>query len=702
MQQRFRARRARVHVVGTASTIAFLLAGISPAPAAAQVRPVPPDSSVRADSGQQIERVLVKAIRAGDLAPISQKTITRDVITQRAVGQDPPMLLQGASPSLTAHTETGTLWGYSYLRLRGVDQTRINITLDGVPLNDMEDQVLYFADLPDLMASVQSVQVQRGVGTSTAGTASYAGSVNFETVPLAVRGAGGDASVQLGSFGARRVSGAFHSGLTGSGFAMLGRVSALQTNGYRDHSGVLGRSAFVSGGWFGDRTIVKATALVGLLADTLSYTGATLAELAQNRRYNPLGVDERDRFGQQMFALSVSHARPSGTTVNTTIYRNSASGNYDYFDTADRYRFNLAHAWYGATSAINVERGALQLNAGINATSYARAHRGYLRPDPVALYDNTGHKQDASIFAKATLDRGRIRWFADLQARWARFRYEPDARETIGERSIDWTFFNPKVGATVPLSGGWSAYASYGRTTREPARSDLFAGDDDLNAGNVAEYGDFTRVKPESVGDAEAGVTYTATGRALQANLYSMDFRNDIARIGAPTASGSVLRRNVGSSYRRGIEMDGRWQVTPRVAVGGNAAWSTNRIKAFTDSSRGTPVLRRQVEPVLTPRFVSAHRFEINATSMLSVSLEGRYQSRAYLDNTSSADRVLPDFYTMDASAKASWSRVAVTVRGVNLGDTQKYGSGSVSSSGRVRYFVLPARAVYATLDVSF
>lgn len=173
MQQRFRARRARVHVVGTASTIAFLLAGISPAPAAAQVRPVPPDSSVRADSGQQIERVLVKAIRAGDLAPISQKTITRDVITQRAVGQDPPMLLQGASPSLTAHTETGTLWGYSYLRLRGVDQTRINITLDGVPLNDMEDQVLYFADLPDLMASVQSVQVQRGVGTSTAGTASY-------------------------------------------------------------------------------------------------------------------------------------------------------------------------------------------------------------------------------------------------------------------------------------------------------------------------------------------------------------------------------------------------------------------------------------------------------------------------------------------------------------------------------------------------
>jgi len=145
---------------------------------------------------------------------------------------------------------------------------------------------------------------------------------------------------------------------------------------------------------------------------------------------------------------------------------------------------------------------------------------------------------------------------------------------------------------------------------------------------------------------------------------------------------------------------DERFPVHRIYCVGRNFAEHAKEMGA--EVSRGTPVLRRQVEPVLTPRFVSAHRFEINATSMLSVSFEGRYQSRAYLDNTSSADRVLPDFYTMDASAKASWSRVAVTVRGVNLGDTQKYGSGSVSSSGRVRYFVLPARAVYATLDVSF
>ena len=671
-----------------------------------QAQATPPqkiDTVVHADTGRRIERVLISAIRAGSGIPVSQKTLERDFIAQRHFGQEVPMLLQGASPSLTAHTETGTNWGYSYMRLRGVDQTRINITLDGIPLNDMEDQVLYFANLPDLMSSVQSVQVQRGVGTSTAGTASFAGSVNFETTPVAMRDAGGDISVQLGSFGAQRASTSFRSGLTASRLAVYGRASALRTSGYRDHSGVSGRSAFVGAGWFGDRTIVKATALVGLLADTLSYTGATAAELRVNRRANPLAPDELDRFGQQLFALSVSHVASDIATVNTTVYRNSASGNYDYFDGPDRYRFGLAHAWYGVTSAMNVERGALQVKAGVNANTYQRAHRAFLRPDlATSLYDNTGHKQDASAFAKATFERGAIRWFSDVQARWASFRYAPDARAGISERSIDWLFVNPKAGATVQLGRQWSGYASYGATTREPARNDMLAGDDDLNASNVASLGDFSRVKPESVRDAEVGVMWTATSSQLQLNLYSMDFRNDIARIGAPTASGSILRRNIGASYRRGVEVDGRWQLAPTLVLSGNAAWSANRIRGYTDSSRGAPVLRRNVEPLLTPRFLSSHRVVYSPKRSIALSVEGRYQSRAFLDNTSSGDRVLPDFYVLDATARATWSRTTLTLRGGNLGDTQKFGNGSVGGSGLVRYFVLPVRAVHATFDVTF
>ena len=663
----------------------------------AQARP----DSARSDSAaRRIEGVSVQAIRAGSTAPIAQKTIERAAIAQRQFGQDVPMLLMNAAPSLMAHTETGTPWGYSYLRLRGLDQTRINITIDGVPLNDMEDQVLYFANFADLMSNVQSVQVQRGVGTSTAGTASYAGSINFETMPVARQEAGGDVQVQVGSFGAQRVTAGFNSGLQ-NGFAAYGRVSALRTNGYRDHSGVAGRTGFLGAGWFGQRDIVKLTALVGQLYDTLSYTGATREQLQQNWRFNPLAPSERDKFGQQMVSLAWSRSLANGGAVNTTVYRNSASGNYDYFELPDRYRFNLAHTWYGVTSVYNVERGALALNTGVNANTYQRAHRGYFQPD-TELYDNTGHKQDASGFVKLSYTRGKATWFADVQGRWARFRYEPSDNAGISGRSIDWAFFNPKAGVTYALARGVSAFTSYGMTSREPARNDLFGGEDDLNSGNVEAFGDFTRVRPEQLRDFEAGVNLVRRTVDLSANVYSMDFRNDIARIGAPTASGSILRRNVGSSFRRGLELDWAYRGLDRVVLAGNATWSTNRIRRFTDSSRGTPVVRRHVEPLLTPRFTSAHRVEVTPASRLWVSVEGRYQSRAFLDNTNSPDRVLPDFYTVDATARLMLGRTSVTLRGQNLGDTRKFGSGAVSSSGRVRYFILPARAVFLTAACEF
>lgn len=656
---------------------------------------------LNADSGRKIERVLVTAFRASEIAPIAQKTIGRPVIVQRQFGQDVPLLLVGAAPSLTAHTETGTNWGYSYLRLRGMDQTRINITIDGVPLNDMEDQVLYFANFADLMSSVQSVQVQRGVGTSSAGTASFAGSVNFETIPVGRRDAGGDIQLQAGSFGAQRLSGSFHGGIPNSRISVYGRAGALRTNGYRDHSGVRGGSAFLGAGWFGARDVVKLTTLFGSMTDTLSYVGATLAELATNRRYNPLNPGELDSFGQQMVALSYTHLASDATSFSTTAYRNSARGSYDYVDSADRYRFNLDHWWYGVTSAVNHQRGTWRFNAGVNANTYARDHRGYFEPS-TTLYENTGHKQDVSAFGKASLDAGRLRWFGDVQVRHSRFRYEPDPNAGITDRDVDWTFFNPRVGVTIPLAAGVSAFASFGRTTREPARSDLLAGDDDLNAGNVADYGDFTRVKPETVNDTEIGLTLARPLYDLSVNLYSMDFRNDIARIGAPTASGAILRRNVGSSYRRGVELDARWRPVPRLALGGNATFSTNRIRQFTDSSRGTPIARRNVEPVLTPRVMSTQRADLTAARWLLLSAEGRYQSRAFLDNTSSADRVLPAYYQLDASARLSRGRQGLSIRAVNLADSQDFGSGSVSSSGTVRYFVLPARALFVTAEFSF
>ncbi len=670
-----------------------------------------PDSTRSpSDSVRRVEGVLVQAIRGGAFAPIAQTTLQRSAISRRNLGQDVPLLLQGATPSLTAHTETGTPWGYSYLRLRGMDQTRINITIDGVPLNDPEDQVLYFANFADLMANVQSVQVQRGIGTSSAGTASFAGSINFETMPVARANAGGDAQLQVGAFGSQRVSASFHSGLTDSRLALYGRAGALRTNGYRRNSGVEGRSAFMGAGWFGDRDIIKLSVLAGLLGDTLSYVGATRDEVARDRRFNPLDPDETDRFTQQMVSLSHSRILGPSSSLSTTVYRNSANGSYDFFALPDRYRYNLQHWWYGVTSAVNTQQGRYRLNAGINANTYERAHRAYLEPS-TALYENTGHKDDASTFAKVTIDVAGTQWFVDLQGRWARFSYEPDVAAGITARDQSWAFFNPRVGVSQSLASGMRAFVSWGVSQREPARSDLLAGEDDLNSGNVAALGDLSRVKPESVRDLELGVIMTRPTFDVSANLYNMAFRNDIARIGPPTASGAIPRRNVGSSYRRGIEVDGAFRGIPRLVVSGNATWSANRIREFVDST-GTVDPRievvsdirtyRNTQPLLTPRFVSTHRADWQISNLVSLGVEGRYQSRAYLDNTNLPGRVLPAFHVVDATARWQQGRYEVTLRGANLGDHQGFGSGAVSSDGTVRYFVLPPRSLFVTFGATW
>src|SRR5689334_16383506 len=214
-----------------------------------------PKDSARTDTSraQQLERVMISAVRASGTAPISEKTLGAQELTRRNFGQDVPQLLQGAAPSLTSYAETANYWGYSYIRLRGIDQSRINFTLDGIPLNDPEDQVLYFADFPDLASSLRSIQVQRGVGTSSNGTAAYAGSINMESVPLAASPRGGTVQIEDGSFHSRRASIEYNTGLLPRRFAAYGRVSALRTDGYRYHSGVDGRSLFAGAGYFGDR-----------------------------------------------------------------------------------------------------------------------------------------------------------------------------------------------------------------------------------------------------------------------------------------------------------------------------------------------------------------------------------------------------------------------------------------------------------------
>ncbi|MGH7636688.1 MAG: TonB-dependent receptor [Gemmatimonadaceae bacterium] len=663
----------------------------------------------RADSAQALEAVTVSAIRGGSEAPISKTRLQLEDIEQRQHGQDIPLLLQG-TPSLTIKSETGTPWGYSYIRLRGMEHRRINFTLDGIPLNDPEDHVLYFADFPDLANSLQSIEVQRGVGTSSTGMAAYAGSVNLESISLASAPRAFEAQAQAGSFDSRRGSAEYGSGLMPNRAAFYVRGSALSTDGYRRHAGIDARSFFFSGGYFGDRDVVKLIATAGVFEDTMAYTGASPEQIAEDRRFNPLRPDETDRFAEQVTGLTYVRALGAASSISTMLYRIAADGAFnvciDRCDqaAADLWRFRLDFSWYGATSAWTLERDGLRLDLGANANTYARDHHAYVLPDETRpLYLNTGHKRDVSGFAKLAYDvlDDRATLFGDVQVRTARFRYEPDADAGIAEPSIDWTFVNPKIGLTYRAGPAVSLYGSYGVNNREPSREDMFAGFDNLDTTNIGFVGSLEQVRPERARDLEAGITLRARGLSLQANVFDMRFRNEILPIGELSYIGTPLRKNVPSSYRRGVEVDVTASPSDVVTTAFNATVMTSRIREYTDRDG---VTYRDVPALLTPVFQSMQRVGWRFLPAMEVTMEGRYVAESQLTNTDDPSLVLPPSYVMDGVV--SWElgrgRYVVSVYGFNLGNSRRYSTGNVSSSGTPRFFVLAPRSFQAVAQVVF
>lgn len=668
----------------------LILVACMPLVASAQV-----SDTTRKDTTRQLETVTVSAIRARSDAPVSAKTLDAAEIQRRSFGQDVPLMLLG-TPSLTSYAETGNYWGYSYMRLRGIDQSRINLTLDGIPLNDPEDQVLYFANFPDLTNSVGSVQVQRGVGTSAPGSASYGGSINLQSTPLSASGSGqgAEAQIQAGSFGTLRGSVEYSAGGDGA-LAAYARASAIRSEGYRRHSGVDARSAFASVGWLGERDIIKLTAIAGLFADTMAYVGATRAEIAADPRSNLLRADETDRFTEQVVALSHTRDLGNGASIANTIYRISAAGNYNVCVDLDCsitspviWNFNLDFAWVGATSVANFALGDNRVTVGGNINSYARDHYAFDRSTGFSnLYWNTGRKRDASVFAKVERDIGhRTTIFADLQGRRAQFFYRPDINAGIGRSSIGWSFLNPKLGATVRLSPSLTGYASFGMNSREPARSDMFAGFDNIDTTNAAFVGALSTVRPERVHDTEIGLRKRAKHWSLDANVFAMEFRNEILPVGQLSYIGTPLRTNVPSSWRRGLELDGSLHVD-RLRTGATATLMRARIASFTDDATATSYM--EVPPLLTPELTATHWTTMSVSSSISLGATGRFVGASHLNNTGDDTLTLPAQYTLDLTAHWNNRGRGVSLHVNNALNARRFASGHVSV-GEARYYVLP------------
>lgn len=606
------------------------------------------------------EDITVSAVRAEERTPITKRDIRRGEIEKTYYGQDVPALLS-QTPSITTYSDSGLAGsGYSYFTLRGISQTRINMTLDGAPLNDPAENALYFANFTDFASSVDSIQIQRGVGTSTVGSPSYGGSINFASIAHLPEPQL-SATLSGGSFGTRRASVGYHSGDVGGGLSFYGRASVNQSEGFRDRSGVEQFTFFVSGERSDDSSLTRLTAFTGREKSQMAFLAVEEDVLNEDLRFNPMSSEERDSFSQDFVQLQYIRALGARSSVTGSLYYNGQPGWFTIWDdSATRsslLRYSIDGYFYGSMVNYSYRSDRLDLSAGIHANRLSRDH--FLHIDGAQQYTNHARKEELNAFTKAGFDAGFWHLYADGQVRRAEFGYEGDVRI----EPVSWTFFNPKVGVRYQQSSRWSVYVSAGSASREPARSDLLSGQD-----NATVQHDFRAVRPERVFDIEAGWDYRTPQFDAAVNVYSMDFQNEIAATGELSEIGLPLRRNVGRSFRRGIEIDLRYKPWPRWNLIHASNFSRNRIREWTqfldvyDSAGSfldaTPRVFRNVEPLLTPQVVMNQRIEYLRPGGALFALSGRYVSESFLDNTNRERLVTPSFFNVDVSASLPLGRI--------------------------------------------
>lgn len=594
------------------------------------------------------ETVRVEVVRAAAWMPVTATDLGPEDLRSLDRGQELPFLLKQV-PSVTQYSDNGSESGYAYLYIRGIPQTRLNLTLDGVPIADAEDSAFYSVNFGGLTGVLDSVQVQRGSATSSFGAAPFAGSLSLASVEPAEK-ASARAEVGLGSLGAGRAAGAVHSGRFGPGLAAFARAAYQETDGYRDHSSVLQRSLALGLTRQTERSFFKLLGLAGRERQELAFLAVEEAALRADPRQNPLSPEERDRFAQQVLSAQYAHALGDRTRLTAQAYTNAASGFYRLYAGPERtalYQYDLDWRSVGGLLTVAHRMGRLELTAGGQAQGFSSTHARETL-DVGSDYRNQGDKDEWSAFAKAGLTSGRVEAWADAQVRHARFAYEGSL--DLGQ--VSWTFFNPRVGARVALATPLSLYASVGRTSREPARSDLFAGQD-----NPTLRYDLRAVEPETVTDVEAGADWRGERLSLQANVFFMEFREEIAQTGELSEIGLPLRRNVDQSHRRGIETEASYRATPELRLGASLAALRARYRSWTQAldvydESGAYVATEprtfdDAPPLLTPAFTASVTAEY-AKGRFSGAATGRYVSRAHLDNTGTPSARTPGFFDAD------------------------------------------------------
>ena len=640
---------------------------------------------------QLLESVTVEAVRAAEDAPIAQRTLGKKEIEKIFRGEDAQFLLRELSPSITSHSEAGTAFSnYGAMRLRGIDQTRINITLNGAPLNDMLDQGVFFSNFTDFANSIQSVQIQRGVGFSSNGTASYAGSVNFESENIFTDRARAEVQVNAASFGTMRGSAEIFSGPLNEKFAFYGRMSSFQTEGYRYHSGSESWSMFFSAGYRGEKDLLKITAFNGRSRNELAYFPVPLPLIQNDPRSNINFEQDRDQFGQNFLQIQYSRSVSSSTSYHGSLYYGGAGGDFPfgYGDSlgnfAGQINYPLQNRHYGFFGTLHHEKEKIQIKSGVHAYLFKRKNWETLLPDNVnTIYNDRSQKSEISAFVNARyILSKRFSLFGDVQLRESTMKFEADPRilpATVNIPPYQYFFINPKAGMNYKFGKNTLAYFSFGRTGREPTKFDIFGGSTRLDSSNLAAVQKQNLILPEYVNDFEAGFRYRRERLKLNVNFFWMDFRNKIEPIGERLIW-VQLRKNVPRSYRRGIEAEGSWESPGGFYSDGFISLMDARIKAYDPDNDDLDLVYHNVRPALTPPLLLQLRAGRKFLRQFDFSLAGRYTAAMYIEPTNRADWTVPASFVLNARLLYSPSeRVEVSIQARNLLNALYYNYGEIA-----------------------
>jgi iron complex outermembrane recepter protein len=633
------------------------------------------------------EEATVTATRASDKSPTAFSNITKKQIEEKNLGQDIPFLL-ATTPSVVVTSDAGNGVGYTGIRIRGSDATRVNVTINGIPVNDAESHAVYWVDLPDFASSVENIQIQRGIGTSTNGAGAFGGSVNIQSNSLSPKAFGKIAS-SYGSFNTWKNTVNFGSGLLKNKFAFEGRMSKITSDGYIDRATSDLRSFYLSGGYYGKKSSLRAIVFSGKEKTYQAWYGVPEDSLETNRTYNPAGEyydadgnahyydNQTDNYQQDYYQLHYTYAVNANFNMNAAVHYTKGKGYYEEYKPGEAlldYGLNevvindsttisntslvrqkwLDNDFYGLTLAGNYSKYNLDLTIGGAAYIYEGRHYDQVtwtqqstgNAQPHIYDDNDATKDDANIFAKAiyTLS-SKLHLFADMQYRRVSYSFRGLDDELLPEQQrVDLNFVNPKGGLTYDINSSHKVYASVAIGNKEPMR-------DDYVNSPPSQY-----PKPEAMSDAELGYKYAGNKVKAGINFYSMNYKNQLILTGKLNDVGAYIRTNVPESYRRGVEAEVAWSIIKGLTLSSNITLSENKIETFDeyiddwDTYEQIIVRHENTDISFSPSVTSATVISYNFLKKFTLESVTRYVGSQYLDNTSSADRsldacVLNDFF---------------------------------------------------------